>query len=127
KQSLDQHMRVHTGEKPWKCKFPGCSHAFKQQSALTMHERTHTGYKPLTCDICGKSFGESSNLSKHRRTHNARGGHSCPLCNKDFNRLDQLRRHLHSNHKCKPEEADSIAKSVRLQSGKGARQSIGRV
>ncbi|KAL7945926.1 hypothetical protein V8C42DRAFT_47455 [Trichoderma barbatum] len=128
KQSLDQHMRVHTGEKPWKCKFPGCSHAFKQQSALTMHERTHTGYKPLTCDICGKSFGESSNLSKHRRTHNERGGHSCPMCNKDFNRLDQLRRHLHSNHKCKPEEADSIAKSVRLQSGKGARQkSIGRL
>ncbi|KAL7935278.1 hypothetical protein V8C35DRAFT_299030 [Trichoderma chlorosporum] len=128
KQSLDQHMRVHTGEKPWKCKFPGCSHAFKQQSALTMHERTHTGYKPLTCDICGKSFGESSNLSKHRRTHNERGGHSCPMCNKDFNRLDQLRRHLHSNHKCKPEEADSIAKSVRLQSGKGARQkSVGRV
>lgn len=35
KQSLDQHMRVHTGEKPWKCKFPGCSHAFKQQSALS--------------------------------------------------------------------------------------------
>ncbi|OTA02240.1 hypothetical protein A9Z42_0025930 [Trichoderma parareesei] len=121
KQSLDQHMRVHTGEKPWKCKFPGCSHAFKQQSALTMHERTHTGYKPLRCDICGKSFGESSNLSKHRRTHNERGEHSCPICNKDFNRLDQLRRHLYSNHKCKPEEAESIAKAIRAKLGKGPR------
>ncbi|PTB76079.1 hypothetical protein M440DRAFT_1438842 [Trichoderma longibrachiatum ATCC 18648] len=121
KQSLDQHMRVHTGEKPWKCKFPGCSHAFKQQSALTMHERTHTGYKPLRCDICGKSFGESSNLSKHRRTHNERGEHSCPICNKDFNRLDQLRRHLYSNHKCKPDEAESIAKANKAKLGKGSR------
>ncbi|KAH6608707.1 zinc finger protein [Trichoderma cornu-damae] len=116
KQSLDQHMRVHTGEKPWKCKFPGCPHAFKQQSALTMHERTHTGYKPLVCDICGKSFGESSNLSKHRRTHNNRGTHICLICNKDFHRFDQLRRHMHSNHKCKPEEAESIARSSRHHS-----------
>lgn len=115
KQSLDQHMRVHTGEKPWKCKFPGCTHAFKQQSALTMHERTHTGYKPLVCDICGKTFGESSNLSKHRRTHNNRGSHVCIICNKDFHRLDQLRRHMHSNHKCKPEEAESIAKANQLR------------
>ncbi|KAL7789420.1 hypothetical protein V8C37DRAFT_386474 [Trichoderma ceciliae] len=124
KQSLDQHMRVHTGEKPWRCKFPGCSHAFKQQSALTMHERTHTGYKPLVCDICGKSFGESSNLSKHRRTHNNRGTHICLICNKDFHRLDQLRRHMHSNHKCKPEEAESIARSNRLRSSGETRQKV---
>ncbi|KAL7925067.1 hypothetical protein ACQKWADRAFT_284962 [Trichoderma austrokoningii] len=115
KQSLDQHMRVHTGEKPWKCKFPDCHHAFKQQSALTMHERTHTGYKPLVCDICGKTFGESSNLSKHRRTHNNRGSHVCIICNKDFHRLDQLRRHMHSNHKCKPEEAETIDKGNQLR------------
>ncbi|PNP41450.1 hypothetical protein TGAMA5MH_06778 [Trichoderma gamsii] len=115
KQSLDQHMRTHTGEKPWKCSYPDCEHAFKQQSALTMHERTHTGYKPLVCDICGKTFGESSNLSKHRRTHNNRGSHVCIICNKDFHRLDQLRRHMHSNHKCRPEEAESIAQENQLR------------
>lgn len=35
KQSLEQHMRTHSGEKPWKCKHPGCTQSFKQQSALS--------------------------------------------------------------------------------------------
>ena len=35
KQALDQHMRIHTGETPWVCKYPGCGCAFKQQSALS--------------------------------------------------------------------------------------------
>ncbi|KAM0209560.1 hypothetical protein ACHAQI_006299 [Fusarium lateritium] len=97
KQSLEQHMRTHSGEKPWKCEHPGCDARFKQQSALTMHMRTHTGEKPLQCEICGKRFGESSNLSKHRRTHNVRGNHVCEHCGKDFHRLDQLRRHMQTH------------------------------
>jgi uncharacterized Zn-finger protein len=35
KQSLEQHMRTHSGEKPWKCEYPGCTQSFKQQSALS--------------------------------------------------------------------------------------------
>ncbi|TEA16467.1 Zinc finger protein 678 [Colletotrichum sidae] len=93
KQSLQQHMRIHTGEKPWKCTHEGCPQSFKQQSALTMHARTHTGAKPLSCSYCGKTFGESSNLSKHKKTHNEKGEHRCSICGKDFHRLDQLRRH----------------------------------
>lgn len=117
KQSLDQHLRIHSGEKPWKCNFPGCTLAFKQQSALSqsltihalqecitnfelaMHARTHTGEKPLQCEICGKKFGESSNLSKHRRTHNQKGTFLCKVCGRDFHRQDQLRRHMNTNHR----------------------------
>jgi len=34
-------MRTHTGEKPYFCRFPGCSKRFTQSSNLSAHEKVH--------------------------------------------------------------------------------------
>ena len=67
KHNLKQHVRIHTGEKPFACK--KCNKAYKRNYLLEEHMRTHSGEKPFVCPVCDKAFARKLNMQVHMRTH----------------------------------------------------------
>lgn len=57
KQNLFQHISIHTGEKPLRCPYSGCSASFKHASQLSSHKSIHLRNLPNRLDFsCLKSF-----------------------------------------------------------------------
>lgn len=104
------HMRIHSGEKPNKCNFPGCSKAFSRLENLKIHLRTHTGEKPYMCQYCNKSFSNSSDRSKHQKTHFDQKPYAClhPGCNKRYTDPSSLRKHAKTHQLRKKPRNDDL-------------------
>lgn len=104
---MKTHMRLHTGEKPYKCKY--CERKFVQVANLRRHLRVHTGERPYACDMCTSRFSDSNQLKAHMLIHNNEKPFECESCQMRFRRRHHLQQHKCGNGATQelPPEAES--------------------
>nr|XP_015801605.2 zinc finger protein 287 [Nothobranchius furzeri] len=90
--TLNNHIRVHEGQKPLICKI--CEQQFSHKSQLNSHMKIYMRQKHFACNICDQSFISKRNLKKHEEVHIGQNPLACKICKQTFSHKSHLTHHM---------------------------------
>lgn len=95
--SFKRHLREHkNGKRVFECEV--CNKIVSSTTSLQDHMRIHTGEKPFPCPYCVKTFVSNKQLKVHIVVHTKEKRHICKICDKRFTQRGPLKSHFLKNH-----------------------------
>lgn len=98
KNAFLEHMRSHTGERPFKC--DECTASFACLARLNVHRNAVHGERLFKCGDCDKSFQTKHHLLRHHAIHTKERPYACPFCSYACNTQGNIAKHVRSIHNC---------------------------
>lgn len=97
KSKLTSHIKkVHLMERNHIC--TECGQGFFIKQSLDEHMVKHNGEKVFECTVCCKSYARKKTLREHMRIHNNDRRFKCGVCGSAFVQKCSLKSHMLSNH-----------------------------
>ncbi|KAI5631434.1 hypothetical protein NE865_15848 [Phthorimaea operculella] len=97
KSKLTSHIKkVHLMERNHIC--PECGQGFFIKQSLDEHMIRHTGERVFKCTVCHKAYARKKTLREHMRIHNNDRRFKCGVCGLAFVQKCSLKSHMLSNH-----------------------------
>ncbi|CAI2375523.1 unnamed protein product [Moneuplotes crassus] len=85
------------------CNYGACNKEFTRSWSIIDHVRMHEGVRPYKCKFCDKSYTQKGNMLKHMKRHtdpsvNDRRSYECQFCSKKYTEKYNLKTHQKKFH-----------------------------
>lgn len=98
--NLANHVKSHTDERPFVCKWPSCFKKFKHKYDFNRHMLVHNGEKNFKCDYCEYKTAIKSHLKNHIKVHEKASSRI------NFKRQNPLYQSEEAEHQQHPEDPE---------------------